>query len=140
MKVGIFATLLLAILLAGGASADYEFHNLSEVNDRVEWADLAVSPEGMIVAAWAVREQGVWTRTVRADMLETPVFHGEGSMPTVCWAPDGSTSVQRSVVASTPSTTSWCSTLTCTVGVAWATASTMVRRLRRSVARPLIAA
>ena len=91
MKVGIFATLLLAILLAGGASADYEFHNLSEVNDRVEWADLAVSPEGMIVAAWAVREQGVWTRTVRADMLETPVFHGEGSMPTVCWAPDGFT-------------------------------------------------
>jgi hypothetical protein len=91
MKIGRYLTLLLLLSFCGVGSAEFVFENVSEFPSNIRSAALASSPDGVLVVAWAVESEGVWTRTLHQDMVEAPVFHGTGSMPTLCWGPSGFT-------------------------------------------------
>ncbi len=103
MRVTYFMTIALIVILAGAASADYFFQQVSEAPALVRGTSVACSEEGIVVVAWSIPSEGVYTRHIHLDMVEAPVFHGPGEMPSICsvagkfflaWASDDSLKIQ----------------------------------------------
>jgi hypothetical protein len=83
MRLTHLVTTVLLILAAGAASADFFFQQVSEAPALVGGTSVACSEDGIVVVAWSIPSEGVYTRHIHLDMVEAPVFHGPGQMPSI---------------------------------------------------------
>ncbi|MBC8367678.1 T9SS type A sorting domain-containing protein [bacterium] len=84
MKITHLVAIFSLVLFAAPVGADYFFQEVTEGFTTIGGTSVACSDDGMVVVAWSMPPVGVFTRTIHLDMVETPVFHGPGDMPSLC--------------------------------------------------------